>query len=328
MKIVIYLPFVYQKIFFLTKTIDYFKNCSIYLIVLLSYSLFNQNLYENQTTPVLGILPVEGITPPMVLGVIRAIEGRGAADTAITVLQRIKAVFNYAVQTGRAKANPASSLSGVVAPVPVINQLALPQSELVEFYRRLALEASIKEQTRIAMKLLMLTFVRAGELRHALWAEIDMAKCEWHIPAEKMKMRKPHVVPLSDWAVSLLEELRLYSGKSPYLFPSVRDLNRPMSENTLSYLMGRMGYKGIAVPHGFRSLATDVLNENDFDFDVIERQLAHQEQNKVRAAYHRTEYLPKRHEMMQWYSDWLQVRFSEAADSIQSSPVMPKHIQS
>jgi len=127
-----------------------------------------------------------------------------------------------------------------------------------------------------------------------------------------MKMKAPHIVPLADWPLELLAELRAITGYSRYLFPAVSHADRCMSENTLSYLTGRMGYSGIATPHGFRSLATDVLNENGWPPDVIERQLAHVEQNKVRAAYHRTEYLPQRKEMMQWYSDFLRERYEQA----------------
>ena len=125
----------------------------------------------------------------------------------------------------------------------------------------------------------------------------------------------PAYGPLVDWTLELLVEMKELTGHSRYLFPSVKDPDKHMSENTLSYLMGRMGYKGIATPHGFRS--TDVLNENGFNSDVIERQLAHVEQNKVRAAYHRTEYIPQRKELMQWYSDFLRERYNQALQLIQ-----------
>ena len=174
------------------------------------------------------------------------------------------------------------------------------------------LHENIKQPTRLAMLIIMLTFVRAGELRKAEWADFDFEAREWRIPAEKMKMKAPHIVPLADWTLELLQELHALTGHSRYLFPAVGNPDKPMSENTLSYLTGRMGYSGIATPHGFRSLATDVLNENGYPPDVIERQLAHVEQNKVRAAYHRTEYLPQRHEMLAWYAEFLR-RHYEAA---------------
>ena len=236
---------------------------------------------------------------------------RGALDTAATVLQRIKAVFNYAIRTERAENNPAVPLTGVIKAPKQKHQPALPQSELTEFYRRL-LHENIKQPTRLAMLIIMLTFVRAGELRKAEWADFDFEAREWRIPAEKMKMKAPHIVPLADWTLELLQELHALTGHSRYLFPAVGNPDKPMSENTLSYLTGRMGYSGIATLHGFRSLATDVLNENGYPPDVIERQLAHVEQNKVRAAYHRTEYLPQRHEMLAWYAEFLR-RHYEAA---------------
>ncbi|SFZ79573.1 tyrosine-type recombinase/integrase, partial [Chitinimonas taiwanensis] len=163
----------------------------------------------------------------------------------------------------------------------------------------------LRRATKIAFKLLALTFVRPGELRGALWEEFDLERAEWRIPAERMKMRSPHIVPLSRQALALLVELKPLAGSSPFLFHATTNINRPMSENTLSYAMGRMGYSGTATPHGFRALASTVLNEEGFDPDIIERQLAHAERNKIRAAYHRAEYLDDRRKMMQWWADFL-----------------------
>ena len=267
--------------------------------------------FEVDILPALGSLPIAEIRIKDVKATVDAVAARGALDTAASVLQRIKAVFNHAIRTERAENNPAAALTGTIKLPKQKHQPALPQAELVEFYRRLLAE-KIRQPTRIAMLLIMLVFVRAGELRRAEWAEIDFEAAEWRIPAEKMKMKAPHIVPLADWPLELLAELRAITGYSRYLFPAVSHADRCMSENTLSYLTGRMGYSGIATPHGFRSLATDILNENGWPPDVIERQLAHVEQNKVRAAYHRTEYLPQRKEMMQWYSDFLRERYEQA----------------
>lgn len=272
---------------------------------------------ETDAFPILGKYPITEIKAPLLLEAVRAIEARGVPETATRVLQRIKSVFNYAIQTGRAAENPAFALSGVIVREKVKHQPALPQSGITEFYRRLIREP-MRQENRIAMMLIMLTFVRAGNIRFAEWEEIDKDKRLWVIPAEKMKMRAAHIVHLSDWALELLESLYPMTGYSRYLFPNYKDSSKPMSENTLSYAMGRMGYSGIATPHVFRSLATDVLNENGFPPDVIERQLAHVEQNKVRAAYHRTEYLPQRIEMMQWYSDFLRERHNQARAMIES----------
>ena len=155
------------------------------------------------------------------------------------------------------------------------------------------------------ISLLMLTMTRPGEIRFARWDEFDIERAEWRIPAERMKMRAPHIVPLSRQALAVLEELRQVSGHCELLFPSERKLTDPMSENTLSYAMGRMGYKGIACPHGFRALASTTLNEEGFDPDVIERQLAHEEPNAVRRTYNHADYFKDRAVMMQQWADLL-----------------------
>lgn len=259
---------------------------------------------EIDAFPDLGKLPVPDLTAPLILNTILKIEKRGAVETAQRVLQRISAIIRFAIQTGRATDNPAINLVGAIRAKKVEHRPALPRGELREFYRRLAAEP-LYIPTRIAMHLLMLTFVRPGELRAARWEEFDEERAEWRIPAERMKMREPHLVPLSRQALELLKELRPLTGKSALLFPAVTDLKKPMSENTLGYAMGRMGYKGTATPHGFRALASTVLNEEGFDPDIIEKQLAHAERNKVRAAYHRAEYLEERRKMMQWWADFL-----------------------
>lgn len=259
---------------------------------------------EIDAFPDLGKLPVPDLTAPLILNTILKIEKRGAVETAQRVLQRISAIIRFAIQTGRATDNPAVNLVGAIRAKKVEHRPALPRGELREFYRRLAAEP-LYIPTRIAMHLLMLTFVRPGELRAARWEEFDEERAEWRIPAERMKMREPHLVPLSRQALELLKELRPLTGRSALLFPAVTDLKKPMSENTLGYAMGRMGYKGTATPHGFRALASTVLNEEGFDPDIIEKQLAHAERNKVRAAYHRAEYLEERRKMMQWWAEFL-----------------------
>lgn len=259
---------------------------------------------EVDVLPEIGNEDITLIETPRLLLVIKAVEARDVNDTAIRVLQRIKCVFNYAIQTGLIKINPALPLTGVIRRKKEVHRLALPQSELPGFFQKLG-EMQMAAYLRIAMKLQIIWFVRPNELRFAKWEEINFDRREWHIPAEKMKMRRPHIVPLSNWAIELLLELKEITGRSPYLFFGAWDSMKPISENTISYIMARMGYKGKAVPHGFRSLATDVLNENGFDADIVERQLAHVEANKIRRAYHRTEYLDQRHEMMEWYSNWI-----------------------
>ena len=269
-----------------------------------SHSLRVLRAMEVDLFPVLGSLSLADIKTPMVLDVLKQIEARGVNDTALRALQRIKAVFNFGIQTGVIENNPALALTGVILKRKEVHHHALKQSELTLFFGILH-KSPMKEYIRLAMIFQIIWFVRPGELRKAEWSEFDYEKREWHIPAGKMKMQKPHVVPLSNWALELLNQLREITGSSQYLFPNYRDFSKLMSENALSYAMARMGYKDKAVPHGFRSLATDVLNEHDFKSDIIERQLAHIESNKIRAAYHRAEYLPQRHEMMEWYSNWI-----------------------
>lgn len=254
--------------------------------------------------PTLGKMPVSEITSPLVLMTIQKIEARGAVETAQRVLQRIGSVMRYAMQTGRTMIDPTYKLSETLTAPKVVHRPAMPRKELPEYYRRLAAEP-LHPLTKNALELLAYTFVRPGELRWAKWEEFDLAAAEWRIPAERMKMRAPHIVPLSRQALAVLEALRPHSGRSALVFPAQTDHSKPMSENTMGYALGRMGYKDIHCPHGFRSLASTVLNEEGFDADVIERQLAHAEKNKVRAAYHRAQYLKERRELMQWWADYL-----------------------
>ncbi|WP_323972264.1 tyrosine-type recombinase/integrase [Aeromonas hydrophila] len=258
---------------------------------------------EVDVFPDLGLVPITELTAPMILEALRKVEKRGATETAGRILQRVSAIMRYAIQTGRASYNPAQDLKGALKATKQEHRPALPRSELPEFFRRLEAEP-LNLATRLALHLLMLTMTRPGEVRFARWDEFDMERAEWRIPAARMKMRTEHLVPLSRQALAVLDELRQLTGHCELLFPSERKLTNPMSENTLSYAMGRMGYKGIACPHGFRALASTTLNEEGFDPDVIERQLAHAERNKVRAAYHRAEYLDDRRKLLQWLADF------------------------
>ena len=262
---------------------------------------------EVDVFPDLGRLPVAELTAPLLLDALRKIERRGATETAGRVLQRVGAVMRFAIQTGRATYNPAGDLRGVLSAAKVEHRPALPRTELPEFFRRLEAEP-IHPATRLAFRLLILTMTRPGEIRFARWDEFDLERAEWRIPAERMKMRTEHLVPLSRQALAVLEDLKPLTGHVALLFPSQTTSQKPISENTLCYAMGRMGYKGIATPHGFRALASTVMNEEGFDPDVIERQLAHAERNKVRAAYHRAEYLDDRRKLLQWWADYLEAQ--------------------
>jgi integrase len=259
---------------------------------------------EDEAFPSLGTKPISEITGKDVLAVIRKIEKRGSLETASRVLQRITSVFRYAVQTGRMEINPATELRGTIKTRKVEHRPALNAKDMPEFLNKL--DSYKGDQiTNLALKLLLLTFVRPGELRGARWAEFDLDKAEWRIPAERMKMRHEHIVPLSQQALSILEQLKPLTGNSELLFPNRNGQGKPICENTLLYAMYRLGYHRTATAHGFRATASTILNEQGWKPDVIERQLAHAEKNKVRAAYHRSEYLADRKKMMQHWADYL-----------------------
>ena len=276
--------------------------------------------FETDVFPLIGEIPIDSITVGQIKQVLDRITARGVSNTAEKVREWIGAVFDYAAMLEVTDRNPARALRKYIAKQPAKNRAALPREELTEFYRRLIL-AEIDPANKIALLLLMLVFVRNTELRGGQWAEVDFAAAQWVIPAERMKHEKtapkpPHTVPLSDWALELLRELHGLTGNTPYLFPSRTKQNGHISENTLGKIMNGMGYKGIATPHGFRSLASSILNEQGYNPDAIERQLAHEESNRIRAAYNRAEYLAERREMMQWYSDYLRERYRQAQSLI------------
>lgn len=253
--------------------------------------------------PEIGNMPIQDITAQAVLAVIRKIEGRGALDVASRVKQRISAVFRYAIYTARAENNPADSLRNVIQTRKVTHRAALPASALPAFLEKLDTYQGQK-LTQLALKLIVLTFVRPGELRGAEWSEFDIEKAEWRIPTHRMKMREEHIVPLSKQALDVIGDIKELTGKYKLMFPGVRNVNKKMSENTLTYaIRKRLGFDATA--HGFRSTASTALNEMGIRPDVIERQLAHAERNKVRAAYNRSQYLSERKDMMQLWADYL-----------------------
>ncbi len=258
---------------------------------------------ENEVFPAIGHRSITEITSPEVLDVVRAVERRGVLETASRVQQRIKSVFRFAIQTGQAVYNPSAELAGVLMTRKVQHREALSRDALPSFVKQLEAYPGTPE-VKHAIKLLMLTFVRPGELRGARWEEFDLEAKLWRIPAERMKMKAPHLVPLSRQALAVLEDLRPLTGRFALVFPGANDRTRPISENTMNdAIRKRLGFS--ATSHGFRSTASTILNEDGFRPDAIERQLAHAEQNKVRAAYHRTEYLEERTKMMQAWADFL-----------------------
>jgi len=254
--------------------------------------------------PGIGMLPIDAISPIVLLATIKKIEKRGALDVAGRVLQRCSAVFRYGVVTGKCSTNPAADLRGAMKPLPTHHYKSLSEQDLPEFFQRLDTYDG-QLQTKLGLQILAYTFVRTGELRAADWSEIDFELAEWRIPAERMKMRVAHIVPLSHQCLQYFEELRKSSTGEGYIFTNQKNRKKCMSENTLLFALYRMGYHSRATGHGFRATASTMLNERGYKPDVIERQLAHVEGNKVRKAYNHAEYLEDRKVMMQDWADLL-----------------------
>lgn len=258
---------------------------------------------EADVLPYLSDMPINDIKTRDVLHVVRLIEDRGALDIAGRVKQRISAIFRYAIQTGYAEFNPVDALKDVIKTRKVEHRKALKQEQLPVYLNALD-DYQGYLLTRYALQLITYTFVRPGEIRSAEWKDIDLKKAIWRIPAEKMKMNEEHIVPLAKQAITLLEKIKALTGKYDLVFTGSHDYRKPMSENTLTYaIRKRLGFDATA--HGFRATASTILNESGYRVDVIERQLAHGERNKVRAAYNRSQYLAERTDMMQWYADYL-----------------------
>jgi integrase len=215
-------------------------------------------------------------------------------------------VFRYAVATGRVQRDPSADLRGALPPVREKHHAALTEPKQVGALLRAINGYQGSLVVRCAMRLAPLVFVRPGELRKAEWSEFDLNGATWRLPAGRMKMRTEHIVPLSRQAVEILTELKPLTGDGQYVFPSARTTSRPMSENAITAALRRMGYRrGEMTAHGFRTLASTLLNELGWSRDAIERQLAHAERDGVRDAYNRAEYLTERRRMMQAWADYL-----------------------
>lgn len=259
-----------------------------------------------QVCPWIGSQPITEVDAPALLSVLRRIEARGARDTAHRTKERCGQVFRYAIATGRASRDPSTDLRGALAPPLRKSRAAVTDPAKVAALLRDIDGYKGQFQTCCALKLAPLVFVRPGELRRAEWAEFDLDAAEWRIPADKMKMREEHVVPLAPQAVAIVRELQPLTGRGRYLFPSLRTPLEPMSENTINAALRRLGYdRDTMTGHGFRAMASSRLNEMGWKPDVIERQLAHAERNKVRAAYNRAQYMDERRRMMTAWADYL-----------------------
>ena len=261
---------------------------------------------EADVFPMIGSKPVTEITAPHLVMVIRQIESRGALDIAKRALSTCGQVFRYAVAHGLAERNPAADIkpADVLKPVKKTNYARLDQKELPELLRRIEAYDG-QPLTRLALQLMALTFVRTSELIGARWKEIEFDSKLWRIPAERMKMRFPHIVPLSRQAIAVLEALQELSGHSPLLFPGERNVTRSMSNNTLLFALYRMGYHSRMTGHGFRGIASTILHEKQYPDKHIELQLAHLVGNEVSRAYDYAEHLKPRARMMQHWADYL-----------------------
>ncbi len=261
---------------------------------------------ERDIFPWIGPRPIGNVTAPELLTALRRVESRGVVETAHRAMQNCSQVFRYAVATGRAERDPTADLRGALPPVKGNHFASITEPKAIGELLRAINGYQGSFATQCALRLAPLVFVRPGELRRAEWIEFDLDAAEWRIPASKMKMRVIHVVPLSSQAVSILRELYPLTGTGKYVFPGTRGKDRPMSENTVLAALRRMGYgTNDMTGHGFRSMASTILNEQGWNRDAIERQLAHAERDNVRAAYNYAEHLPERRKMMQQWADYL-----------------------
>lgn len=261
-------------------------------------------MLEQNAYPQLGRLPIQQIEAAQLLEVVKKVEARGANKYAILLRQTLSQIYDYAIATLRAEYNIAQSLRGAITVPRTRHHPYLKLDELPTFIETLENYKGYR-QTVLALKILMRVFVRPVELYEAPWEEFNLAEKVWRIPAERIKMREDHIVPLSTQVVALLESLHEITGHSKWLFPNTRRPREPMGPTTLNRALQFMGYKGRLVPHGFRGTASTILHEQGWSSDVIERQLAHAERNKVRAAYNHASYLQERTTMMQGWSDFL-----------------------
>lgn len=262
---------------------------------------------DKNVIPFIGGKQPDEITPMELLSLIRRIEAAGHVETARRVLFLLQNIFRYAFATGRGSGDPTGALRGAIISKPVRHFPSIQDPKQIGHLMRVV-DAYPHKVVRLAMKFQSYTFVRPGELRHAEWKEFDLNSLEWRIPANKMKVKVQHVVPLSKQAADVLREMEPITGHGRYVFPSNRapSGNSPMSDATVTAALRAMGFSADEMTgHGFRSMASTRLNEHGWNRDAIERQLAHQESNPVRAAYNYAEYLPERKRMMQWWADYL-----------------------
>ncbi|UDI85224.1 tyrosine-type recombinase/integrase [Klebsiella pneumoniae] len=260
---------------------------------------FNKDIF-----PYIGQQPVNEIKPLVLLNVLRRMESRGATEKAKKVRQRCSEVFRYAIVTGRAEYNPAADLTSAMSGHESKHYPFLTVEELPDFFKALSGYTG-SPLIVLAARLLILTGVRTGELRGAFWSEFDLEKAVWEIPAERMKMKRPHLVPLFTQALEVVQQLKVMSGQYPLVFPGRNDPRKTMSEASINQVFKRIGYTGKVTGHGFRHTMSTILHEEGFNTAWIETQLAHVDKNAIRGTYNHAMYLEGRREMMQWYADYI-----------------------
>ncbi|EJD6310800.1 tyrosine-type recombinase/integrase [Klebsiella variicola] len=255
--------------------------------------------------PFIGQKAITDISQVEMLNVLRKMEQRGVLDKLKKTRQACRQIFTYAIITGRAEHNPVSDLAGALKSPKQQHYPHLLVDQIPDFLRALS-EYSGSTITRNATRLLMLTGLRTIELRASEWVDIDFDKGVWNIPAERMKMRRPHLVPLSIQVRELLEEIHQLTGRGKYVFPGRNDAGKPMSEASINQVIKRIGYDGKATGHGFRHTMSTILHEQGYNTAWIETQLAHVDKNSIRGTYNHAQYLDGRREMLQWYADYMQ----------------------
>ena len=254
--------------------------------------------------PFIGQKAITDISQVEMLNVLRKMEQRGVLDKLKKTRQACRQIFTYAIITGRAEHNPVSDLAGALKSPKQQHYPHLLVDQIPDFLRALS-EYSGSTITRNATRLLMLTGLRTIELRASEWVDIDFDKGVWNVPAERMKMRRPHLVPLSTQVRELLEEIHQLTGRGKYVFPGRNDAGKPMSEASINQVIKRIGYDGKATGHGFRHTMSTILHEQGYNTAWIETQLAHVDKNSIRGTYNHAQYLDGRREMLQWYADYM-----------------------
>lgn len=290
---------------FQSIAIEWYENKKDYWTERYANQLFRR--LEEDIFPYIGNKPIKDIEPPLLLEVIRKIEKRGALDLAKRQLQKCGEIFRYGIATGQAIRDPSQDIGKALKPVKSGHFASIEVEDLPEFISILkSNKARLYDTTQNALWLMLLTFVRTGELINAKWDEIDFERERWIIPAERMKMRKEHIVPLSKQAIAVLEEQKKAWGRWEHVFPSPIRSRNAISNNTILGALKRMNYQGRMTGHGFRALAMGAIKQElGYRHEVVDRQLAHQPRNKIDRAYDRADFLQERIKMMQEWADYL-----------------------